>query len=171
MPRVASALLLVLCLAGLSACGGGDDGPSDQDLENARQEGRKEERERQELRELRRRTRELERQSRERRRSGGGSSASASGGSSAGGSSAGRGDDIPDPVAGGKSCGDGLRANANTSCAFAQNVRGEYGSNPGAGSIQVFSPVTGQSYTMSCYTAGGTVTCSGGNNARASFPG
>ena len=68
-------------------------------------------------------------------------------------------------------CGDGIYAGANTSCAFAMNVVGEYGSNPGASTINAYSPVTGQFYTMSCGTAanGGHV-CTGGNNAAVYFP-
>lgn len=68
-------------------------------------------------------------------------------------------------------CGDGVYAGANTSCAFAMNVVGEYGSNPGASTITAYSPVTGQYYTMSCGTStnGGHV-CTGGNNAAVYFP-
>lgn len=68
-------------------------------------------------------------------------------------------------------CGDGIYAGANTSCAFAMNVVGEYGSNPGASTIEAYSPVTGQYYLMSCGTAanGGHV-CTGGNNAAVYFP-
>lgn len=68
-------------------------------------------------------------------------------------------------------CGDGVYAGANTSCAFAMNVVGEYGSNPGASTIRAYSPVTGQFYTLSCGTAanGGHV-CTGGNNAAVYFP-
>jgi hypothetical protein len=35
--------------------------------------------------------------------------------------------------------------------------------------VRVFSPVTDQTYTMSCDSSGGTVTCAGGNNASVSF--
>ncbi len=68
-------------------------------------------------------------------------------------------------------CGDGVYAGANTSCAFAMNVVGEYGSNPGASTITAYSPVTGEYYTMSCGTAGnGGHVCTGGNNAAVYFP-
>lgn len=68
-------------------------------------------------------------------------------------------------------CGDGIYAGANTSCAFAMNVVGEYGSNPGASTIRAYSPVTGQYYTMSCGpTDGGGHVCTGGNNAAVYFP-
>ncbi len=63
-------------------------------------------------------------------------------------------------------CATGVQAGANTSCSFAMNVAGEYGSNPGATTISAFSPTTGKSYTMTCspWSGGGTV-CRGGNNA------
>lgn len=68
-------------------------------------------------------------------------------------------------------CGDGVYAGANTSCAFAMNVAGEYGSNYGASTITAYSPVTGQTYTMSCYGwSGGGHVCTGGNNASVYLP-
>jgi hypothetical protein len=70
----------------------------------------------------------------------------------------------PPPVASSSTCGDGISVNGATSCAFARNVAAEYRSSGGASTIEVFSPVTHQSYTMSC--AGGVPTvCRGGNNA------
>jgi hypothetical protein len=70
------------------------------------------------------------------------------------------------PSSGGTECGAGLHAGPNTSCPFARNVRKAYDAAPGAtASVRVFSPVTGQSYTMSCAVAGSGVTCSGANNA------
>ena len=72
----------------------------------------------------------------------------------------------PSVSSGGTDCGGGLHAGPNTSCAFAANVKAAYDEAPGASaSVQVFSPVTGQTYTMSCAPAGNGVTCSGGNNA------
>jgi hypothetical protein len=69
-------------------------------------------------------------------------------------------------------CGAGLRAGPNTSCPFAQNVRDAYDAAPGAtASVRVFSPVTGQTYTMSCAPAGSGVTCSGANNASVTWSG
>jgi len=66
----------------------------------------------------------------------------------------------------GTPCGGGLYAGPNTSCAFAVNVRDAYNSAPGASAtVQVYSPVTGDTYTMSCSPAGSGITCSGGNNA------
>lgn len=67
-------------------------------------------------------------------------------------------------------CGDGVYAGANTSCAFAMNVAGEYGSNYGASSINAYSPVTGQNYVMTCFTWGDGHVCTGGNNASVYLP-
>jgi hypothetical protein len=72
----------------------------------------------------------------------------------------------PAAPAGGTDCGGGTHAGPNTSCSFAQNVRDAYNNAPGStASVQVFSPVTNQTYTMSCGPAGSGVTCSGANNA------
>jgi hypothetical protein len=74
--------------------------------------------------------------------------------------------------AGGTACGGGLHAGPHTSCPFAQNVRAAYNAAPGAtASVRVFSPVTGQTYTMSCAAAGRGVTCSGANNASVTWGG
>lgn len=70
----------------------------------------------------------------------------------------------------GTDCGGGLRAGPNTSCAFAANVRDAWGEAPGVtNTVRVYSPTTGDTYTMSCSPAGTGVTCSGGNNASVSF--
>jgi hypothetical protein len=72
----------------------------------------------------------------------------------------------PPSVSGGTSCGDGLYAGPNTSCPFAANVRRAYYEAPGASAtVAVYSPVTGETYSMSCAPAGSGVTCSGGNDA------
>jgi hypothetical protein len=74
------------------------------------------------------------------------------------------------PFANGRSCGDNVYAGPNTSCSFAFNVRQAYDEAPGAtASVRVYSPVTGQTYTMSCAPSGTGVTCSGGNNASVAF--
>jgi hypothetical protein len=77
----------------------------------------------------------------------------------------------PTPVpSSGSNCGGGLHAGPNTTCAFAQNVRRAWGEAPGAtNTLRVYSPVTGQTYTMNCSPAGGGITCSGGNNASVSW--
>jgi hypothetical protein len=67
-------------------------------------------------------------------------------------------------------CGGGLTAGPNTSCAFAENVQQAYSSAPGlVATVQAYSPVTGQTYSMSCAPAGAGVTCSGANDASVSW--
>jgi hypothetical protein len=67
-------------------------------------------------------------------------------------------------------CGDGVFAGPNTSCPFAKNVHKEYFAVPGDSvEIEVFSPVTGQTYTMACVRSGDSVTCRGGNQAVVTF--
>ncbi len=67
-------------------------------------------------------------------------------------------------------CGDGVYAGPNTSCQFAKNVREKYFSVPGDSvEIDVYSPVTGKTYTMSCVKTGERVTCRGGNQAVVTF--
>ncbi len=57
-------------------------------------------------------------------------------------------------------------AGPNTSCPFALNVVEQYNSVPGDSVvIDVYSPVTQQTYTMNCVRTGNTVTCRGGDNA------
>jgi hypothetical protein len=74
------------------------------------------------------------------------------------------------PYAGQRDCGGGLHAGPRTSCDFAANVRSAYTAAPGeAATVEVFSPVTGQTYTMDCSLAGSGVTCSGGNDASVSW--
>jgi hypothetical protein len=73
-------------------------------------------------------------------------------------------------VGSGTPCGGGLYAGPNTSCPFAANVRDAYNSAPGASAtVRVYSPVTDETYTMSCTPAGDGITCSGGNNASVSW--
>ena len=65
----------------------------------------------------------------------------------------------------GTSCGGNVSAGANTTCPFALNVAAEYlTQGGGTRSIDVYSPVTGRYYTMSC-VAGVPSVCRGGNNA------
>jgi hypothetical protein len=65
----------------------------------------------------------------------------------------------------GTSCGGNVSAGANTTCPFALNVAAEYlTQGGGTRSIEVYSPVTGRYYTMSC-VAGVPSVCRGGNNA------
>jgi Glucodextranase, domain B len=64
-------------------------------------------------------------------------------------------------------CGDGLLVGPNTSCPFAANVRAEY-DRSGPGWINVYSPVTGQTYSIYC-TSDSPHVCTGGNNAAVFF--
>jgi hypothetical protein len=135
--------------AALGACGSSDQLDADEVARikaDARREALAEARSRDAVRETRRLRRELDRL-----RNGGGSSGghSSSGGSSSGGST---------------TCDAGLSVNSVTSCPFARNVRSTYESSGGASSIDVYSPVTGETYRMSC-TTGIPVVCTGGNDA------
>ena len=72
-------------------------------------------------------------------------------------------------AAAGGSGGSGVTANnGGTTCSFALNVAEQYRASGGASAIQVYSPVTKQTYTMSCVGAS-TTTCTGGNNASVTF--
>lgn len=63
----------------------------------------------------------------------------------------------------GSSCGGGISVNSVTSCSFASNVASAFYSH-GSGTVYATSPVTGQTYAMSC--SGGVPTvCTGGNGA------
>jgi Glucodextranase, domain B len=90
-----------------------------------------------------------------------------SGGKSTG---SGGGNYVPNapPASPGAPCGGGLSVGPNTSCAFAVNVRNAFNSS-GPGTVAVFSPVTNQTYYMSCNATSPHV-CTGGNNASVYFP-
>jgi hypothetical protein len=69
-----------------------------------------------------------------------------------------------------KDCGDDTFAGPTTSCPFAKNVREKWFSVPeDSVEIDVYSPVTGQTYTMACVRDDYHVTCRGGNNAVVRF--
>jgi peptidoglycan hydrolase-like protein with peptidoglycan-binding domain len=69
-----------------------------------------------------------------------------------------------------KHCGNGIFAGSKTSCEFARNVRERYFSVPGDSvEIDVYSPVTGKTYTMNCVRTDNRVTCRGGNEAVVTF--
>lgn len=68
------------------------------------------------------------------------------------------------PSGGSSTCGDGVSVNSVTTCPFGRNVRDAYQQSGGASVIDVYSPVTKQTYTMRC-SGGVTTVCSGGNNA------
>lgn len=152
--RIAGLVSVVLIAGVLSGCG--SDGASQEDLDRARAEGAKEARQQAKVQQLQRQMNQLRRRQRQsgRRNSGG----------SVSGSSA------PSMVPA-KTCGGGIGASSATSCEFALNVAGEYGSNPGAATIQAYSPVTGRYYTMSCAPMGGwSAVCAGGSNAVVFIP-
>lgn len=67
-----------------------------------------------------------------------------------------------------RQCGEGITVNSATSCPFALRVRDTY-TTEGGPTIKVYSPVTGQTYTMNCGASGAQVTCRGGNNAVVTF--
>ena len=67
-----------------------------------------------------------------------------------------------------RDCGNVL-AGPNTSCEFAQNVANDYNASGGSSSFSTYSPVTGQTYQMTC-AGSSPVVCTGGNNATVYFP-
>jgi hypothetical protein len=145
-------LLVVIALLGsvaLGACGGG---ASEEELEKARAEGAQAERERAKIAEM---EKEIKKLKRENRSGASGSGMSAGGAGSVSGGSG--------PV---KVCQDNVSVGPDTTCEFAMNVAGEYGSNPGASTIRAYSPVTDQFYVMTCKPWNGTGTiCTGGKGA------
>ncbi|NLI86216.1 MAG: hypothetical protein GX440_12690 [Propionibacterium sp.] len=59
-----------------------------------------------------------------------------------------------------------VAVNSVTSCQFADNVADAF-SRAGVGTIQAYSPVTHQYYTMDCSAVEASIiTCTGGNNAQ-----
>lgn len=74
------------------------------------------------------------------------------------------GDSAGTPPPAAATCGEGVSVNSATSCPFGRAVRDEYESSGGASTIEVYSTVTKQSYTMTCSGAA-PVVCRGGNNA------
>jgi Glucodextranase, domain B len=64
-------------------------------------------------------------------------------------------------------CGDDLSVGADTTCAFAENVRSAY-EGTGPGTVMAYSPVTNRTYTMTC-SAGAPVVCTGAHNASVYF--
>lgn len=65
----------------------------------------------------------------------------------------------------GTACGDGISVGPNTTCSFARNVYVAWHTSGGGSiTVDVWSPVTEQYYSMRC-TAGAVTTCRGGNNA------
>ncbi len=65
-------------------------------------------------------------------------------------------------------CAEGLWVNSVTTCPFAENTRSAYAESNGSPKLEVYSPVTGVTYDMTC-NGTSTVTCRGGNNAAIYF--
>lgn len=157
-----SAVLVLLCLGLLAYGCGSDDGATQEQLDAAKAEGAKEAREQAKLDQLQNQVQKLQKQ--------------ASQGTSQKNSSqkqSGQGDGYDgDGSSGGpvSTCATGVQVGPNTSCAFAMNVAGEYGSNPGASTISAYSPVTGEYYTLSCGPWSGGTVCAGGNGAAVYLP-
>lgn len=150
-----SAIVMLFAAFSLGGC----IGTSEEDLEKAREQGAEEQRQKDEQKEQEERQEELEKKieklEKEAKKKDKDSSSS-SGGSNSGGSGSGSAS---------RYCSEGLGVGPNTTCAFAENVRSEWAAaGGGTVTINVYSPVTGATYTMRCIDAPTTV-CRGGNNA------
>lgn len=147
VPFIATLALLA------SGCGGSSEG----EIERARNEGAEQARQSERIERLREEVGEL---------NGKGGGTGSSGSPSSGGSSSGS----SGSVAGGatSTCGDGVSVGPNTSCPFAFRVADAYRSS-GSSVVDVYSPVTGKTYTMTC-TSGSPHVCTGGNDASVYFP-
>ncbi|MBO1030660.1 serine/threonine protein kinase [Tessaracoccus sp. SD287] len=73
---------------------------------------------------------------------------------------------LPAFPAGVSQCSESIGVNRNTSCEFAANVAAAWSSTSRTGTttVRAISPVTNQTYTMTC-VAGPVTVCTGGNNA------
>jgi hypothetical protein len=145
-------IVLVVGVTALVGCGGSDDnGATPAELNQARKEGAQQERGEQRLRRLERQLKNLKKGQKGKPPPGGSSPPGATGGST--------------------SCGGDLSVGPNTTCGFAQNVQSDYYYEIGSGSgtVNSYSPTTGETYAMSC-TAGAPHVCTGGNNASVYFP-
>lgn len=76
---------------------------------------------------------------------------------------------IGTPPTGGQACGRGVSVGAHTSCAFAFNVQAAY-QGQGVGTYGVYSPTTGEKYTMTCVVHGSRAVCTGGSGATVYLP-
>jgi len=158
-PKGVLLILAILCVGAFAAGCGGDNGASEQEIQQARQEGAKEAKDQAKLDQLEAQVNGLAKKNRQSARNTNKPTATVSPVS-------------PTTSSGAVSaCTGGVGVGPNTSCEFAMNVAGEYGSNPGASSIQAYSPVTGEYYTMNCGPSGGGGTvCTGGNGASVYVP-
>jgi hypothetical protein len=162
-------LLLVISTAlaaGFSACGS-----SGTDTAALKQEGRKEQLEKEKGQRLERKIQKIERerrqekkrkreQERDRFRTGPDSSAPAAAPSAP----------EPAPAPSGTSCGSGVTAGPETTCGFALNVRAEYYAvvGEGSGEFEAYSPTLNEWFPMYC--TGAPHECSGAITATVYFP-
>ena len=151
-------VLVLVGVIGMLVYSSGCGGASDADIQQAREDGAKEVRQAEKLKEIQQGIASLKRQKRR-----GSFRQLATPPASTSSTYTGSGPS--------KTCANGVGASSATSCEFAFNVAGVYASNPGSISIQAFSPVTGQDYVMTCsaWSGGGTV-CRGGNDAAVFIP-
>jgi hypothetical protein len=142
--------LLICAAAAPAGCGGA----SQEELDRAADEARREERAKQRERDLRKRLDKLEEERKRDRKA----APPSPGGTPAPQESAGR------------SCGDGIEVNSVTTCPFAQRVRAAYEASGGGNTtVMVTSDATGKTYAMTCSGTSPHV-CVGGNSARVEFP-
>lgn len=151
--RVAVAIVLLVGVTALAGCGSSNNGASQDQLNQATQQGVRQEQQKERLSRLEQQVHALQKDQKKQ-------GVTTTSGSSSSGTSGGT-----------SSCGDNLTVGPATTCGFALNVATDYYSQIGTGSgtVQSYSPTTGQSYSMSC-TAGEPHVCTGGNNAAVYFP-
>lgn len=154
-PALAIAAVAIISLSAV-ACG--SSGASQEELNQAKQEGGEQVQETARVKQIQREIRAL-------RRHGGGSgnvNVVPAGSVPSGSTSS---------TTGTTSCGGELSVGPATTCPFAENVRAAYEKELGSGSgiVYAYSPVTEKLYEMQC-TAGTPHVCAGGNNASVYFP-
>ena len=151
--RGAVAIVLVAGVTALVGCGSSNSGASQEQINQARQQGARQQQQKERLSRLEQQVHALQK---DQKKQGVTTTSSSSSPGTSGGTN---------------SCGDNLTVGPATTCGFALNVATDYYSQIGSGSgtVQSFSPTTGQTYSMSC-TAGEPHVCTGGNNAAVYFP-
>lgn len=158
---IATIVLLLFACFFAYGCGGDDEGATQDQLNQARKDGAKQAKQQARLKQLEREIKQLQ------------NKAKNQSGNASNNSNAGRGDGYYETGSAGgpvETCATGVQVGPNTSCSFAMNVAGEYGSNPGAATISAYSPATGQHYTLSCGPWSSGTVCTGGNNASVYLP-
>lgn len=152
-PAVGIAVVAIVSV-GVVACG--SSGASQEELNQAKQEGATHTRETARIKQIQREIRAI------RRHGGSNPNAVPAGAGSSG---------ITSSMTGTTSCGGELSVGPNTTCPFAANVRAAYEEELGTGSgvVYAYSPVTEKLYEMLC-TAGTPHVCTGGNDASVYFP-